>query len=64
MQWNSCWQRVAAGLGIQITEEIAPILERFHTAALRQLRYQYIYHENDGGLTESDSLLYSEEMEK
>ena len=52
------WQRVSEVLGIPIGEELAPVLEHFRKAAQRQPLYRFIFHEDDGSLTESDDLLY------
>lgn len=51
------WKRVADAWKILIADKLAPILERFRTAAQRQPLYRSIYHEDDGSLTQSDDLI-------
>lgn len=52
------WQRVADTLGISTDEPLAPVLERFRKATLRQPQYQCIFHEDDGSLTKSYDLMF------
>lgn len=42
-------------MGNPISKKIFLILERFCMAVQRQPLYQYIYYEDDGGLTELDN---------
>ena len=52
------WRWVADALGIPTDEPLAPILERFRKATQREPVYQCIFHEDDGSLTESCSLMF------
>lgn len=55
---ENSWQQIANVFGISVKQELAPILERFRRASMRQPLYKCFFHEDDGSQTESYGLMF------